>query len=214
MFTEADPRVLELERALLAVDRVATQRIFSRPEVSTDPVQRIEGLIVPVLDRIGMGWNEGRVSLSQVYMAGRLCEAMVEAVLPATDPARHSQPPIATAVLEDYHLLGLRIVRSALRSEGFHVHDFGRVELSDLLERVRSEHIAVLLLSELMLPAALRVKDLVRRLRDEGLATRVIVGGAPFRFDRSLAQEVGADAMGTSATEAVHLVRRLLGETP
>jgi len=203
-----------LERALLAVDRVAARRIFLSGGSGADPVSTVEKLIVPVLDRIGKGWEEGQVSLCQVYMAGRLCEAMVNEVLPPSDAARRSQPPIAAAVLEDYHLLGLRVVCSALRAAGFFVHDFGRAGLEELVARVRAERIAVLLLSELMLPAALRVKDLIHRLRDQGSTTRVIVGGAPFRLDRALALEVGADATGESASDAVHLAHALLGETP
>ena len=35
---------------------------------------------------------------------------------------------------------------------------------------------------------------------------RVIVGGAPFLFDDKLWREVGADAMGRNAAEAVTLV--------
>jgi methanogenic corrinoid protein MtbC1 len=38
------------------------------------------------------------------------------------------------------------------------------------------------------------------------------VGGAPFLFDDQLWQEVGADAMGSSAVEAVAIVERLMGE--
>jgi methanogenic corrinoid protein MtbC1 len=38
------------------------------------------------------------------------------------------------------------------------------------------------------------------------------VGGAPFLFDNQLWQEVGADAMGNSAAEAVTIVERLMGE--
>jgi methanogenic corrinoid protein MtbC1 len=38
------------------------------------------------------------------------------------------------------------------------------------------------------------------------------VGGAPFLFDDQLWQEVGADAMGKSASDAVAIVERLMGD--
>jgi methanogenic corrinoid protein MtbC1 len=65
-----------------------------------------------------------------------------------------------------------------------------------------------------MLRSALRVRDLVAGLRAAGLPTKVVAGGAPFVLDRRLAEEVGADAVGYSASDAVAIVRRLLGGEP
>jgi trimethylamine corrinoid protein len=61
-----------------------------------------------------------------------------------------------------------------------------------------------------MLPSALRIKEVTARLRAAGRETKVVVGGAPFRFDSGLVGEVGADAMGESAADAVALVRRFV----
>lgn len=201
-----EPRVHEFERALVALDRVKAQRIF----LEAGPAACVEGLIVPALERIGQGWEAGLVSLSQVYMASRLCEGLVDSILPPADPGRHRHPPVAIAVLEDYHLLGSRIVYSVLRASGFEPYNYGRVTVDELLSRVADDHIAVLLLSVLMLPSALRIKEVTSRLRAGGLATKVIVGGAPFRFDPDLAVEVGAEAVGDSAGDAVSLVHRFL----
>ncbi len=41
---------------------------------------------------------------------------------------------------------------------------------------------------------------------------KVIVGGAPFRFDESLWKEVGADATGNDPAEALKIVTKLAGE--
>ena len=51
-------------------------------------------------------------------------------------------------------------------------------------------------------------------LHAAGLPTRVVAGGAPFVLDRRLAEEVGAYAVGYSASDAVAIVRRLLGGQP
>jgi methanogenic corrinoid protein MtbC1 len=208
------PNVMEFERALVTLDRVNAQRIFLDAEPASDPAARIEGLIVPALERIGQGWEAGIVSLSQVYMAGRLCETLVDSILPPADPGRRKNPPLAIAVIEDYHLLGLRIIYSALRASGFELRNYGRVTMNELLARVAEDRIAVLLLSALMLPSALRIKEVTSRLRSVGQATKIIVGGAPFRFDPALAAEVGADAVGDSGSDAVSLVRRFLEVAP
>ena len=59
-----------------------------------------------------------------------------------------------------------------------------------------------------LLPAALKVKAVRAALDARGSRVRIAVGGAPFLFDPELWREVGADAMGRSAADAVAIVRR------
>ncbi len=80
-----------------------------------------------------------------------------------------------------------------------------------LVERALADRIRVLLISTLMLNSALRVRDLVDGLRAAGQDTKVIVGGAPFRFDPELWREVRADAMGYSASDVTDIVRIVMG---
>lgn len=201
-----------LEHALLSLDRVTVNHIFLEFHTDLTPIARVEQLIVPVLEHIGTGWEEGRVSLAQVYMSGRLCEEIVDTFLPPTDSARTDMPPMAIAVLEDYHFLGLRLVYSSLRASGFALRNYGHCDLEELVKHVIDDGIRILLISTLMLPSALRVKELRRRLRELNHPVTLIVGGAPFRFDATLWQEVEADAMGANAAEAASLLTRLIEE--
>ena len=75
-----------------------------------------------------------------------------------------------------------------------------------IAERAAEEGVEVLLISTLMLHAALKVADLRKRLESLGLPTRIIVGGAPFRLDESLWREVGAHAFGPTAHSALSLM--------
>lgn len=207
---EEAPLAHELERALLLLDRLAARRVLFEASSPWTPVQRIEKLMVPVLRHIGSEWEAGRVALSQVYMSGRICEDLVAEILPPGDPGRKDQPKMAIAVLEDHHLLGKRIVYAALRASGYDLLDYGHgISAPDLSERALRDHIEVLLISTLMLRAALRIKDVTARLAAAGASTRVVVGGAPFNFDAELWQEVGATAMGRNAGEAVSLIQQI-----
>lgn len=166
--TESSAVMAELEHALLASDRIAFRRMFLDARTAAPPVARVEQLIIPVLERIGAGWEAGTVSLAQVYMSGRLCEEVVDAILPPADPARTDFPPMAIAVLEDYHFLGLRLVYSSLRACGFSLANYGRCDADALIKRVIAENIRFLLISTLMLPAALRVRAVRDGLREAG----------------------------------------------
>ena len=201
-----------LESALLSVDRTAATEALA--PLATKGTPHLERIIVPVLDRIGRAWERGEASLAQVYMAGRLCDELVGQFLPAPRPEIQSHPPVAIVVLEDFHVLGARMVSSVVRASGYSLLDYGRMQVDELVDRVVADRVAVLLVSVLMLPSALGVGEFIRRLRARGCRTRVAVGGAPFRLDPRLAREVGADGCGVSAADAVSLTRRLLQEDP
>ena len=119
---------------------------------------------------------------------------------------------LALAALDDYHLLGKQIVRTVLHAAGWPVLDYGRQTVDELVAQVQKDGVDILLISTLMLPSALSVREVVARLRKISPQTRVVVGGAPFRFDPELWKEVGADAMGSSAADAVAIIRRFAGD--
>jgi methanogenic corrinoid protein MtbC1 len=148
-------------------------------------------------------------------MSGRICEEIVDTMLPHGDPRRVEQPKMAIVVLEDHHTLGKRIVISVLRAGGYELSDYGHgVSADQLVERVTREKVKILLISTLMLPAALRSKDAITRIKKIQPETRVIVGGAPFLFDPKLWKEVGADAMGHDASDTLALVKQMAGGIP
>jgi methanogenic corrinoid protein MtbC1 len=145
-------------------------------------------------------------------MSGRFCEELVDKVLPPSDPDRKHQPRSAIVVLNDYHMLGKRIVYSLMRASGFELFDYGHMDVDALVERAIADRIRVLLISVLILPSALKVREVCERLKAAGAPVKVVVGGAPFQFDPQLWREVGADAMGLSAAEAITIVEAWMGE--
>ncbi len=198
--------------SLETLDRVSAEALFQQALAAQTPIAAIESLVVPALEQMGQAWQEGSVALSQVYMSGRFCEELVERVLPPSDPDRKHQPRSAIVLLNDYHALGKRIVYSVMRASGFELFDYGRMDVEQLVERAIADRIRVLMISVLMLPSALRVSEVCARLKSRDSGIRVLVGGAPFLFDEQLWREVGADAMGHSASEAVTIVERWMGD--
>ena len=201
-----------LERALLALDRVAAQRMVEKATSGPDGLGAVVRLVGESLERIGAGWERGTVALSQVYMGGRICEDLVGRLLPPGDPRRTSQPRLGLAVLEDHHLLGSRILAATLRAAGYELTDYGHgIGAAELAQRALADGIEVLLVSTLMLASALRVRDLSALLRGGGSKIKLVVGGAPFIFDERLWREVGADAMGRCGTDAARIIEQIRG---
>jgi methanogenic corrinoid protein MtbC1 len=201
----------QFEQALLSLDRLEAKRLVAGAASQLTPIAIVDQMIVAALTRIGESWEHGNAALSQVYMSGRICEEIVDGLLPPGDPQRKDQPPMAIAVLDDFHLLGKRIVYSVLRAEGFDLKDYGRVTIDEVIRKVQADQIRVLLISTLMLHSALHVQDVVAGLQAAGLNVKVIVGGAPFIFDAQLWRDVNADAMGRSASDVPDIVRTIMG---
>ena len=206
--------VKPFRQALESLDRVGAEAVFDAALARLSPIQAVEAIVVPALEQIGAAWEAGDVALAQVYMSGRFCEELVGRVLPPSDPDRKHQPRSAIVVLNDYHMLGKRIVYSVMRASGYELFDYGRMDVAQLVERAVADRISVLMISVLLLPSALKVRDVCTRLQDAGTAIRVAVGGAPFQFDTALWQEVGADAVGRSAADAVGIAGGWMGATP
>ena len=212
MDSSIDSLTNELESALLSIDRIKTRALLIEQDLGFTALERVEFLVVPVLTRIGDGWANGDYSLSQVYMSGRICEEFVDIILPPNHDTRTNQPKIGIVTLEDYHLLGKRIVYSTLRASGFEVFNLGRLDHQALAETVIQEEIKILLISALMLPSALKVKNVRELLEEAEAEVKILVGGAPFQFDEALWKEVKADACGKTASEAVALTHKLIEE--
>ncbi|MBI2851015.1 MAG: cobalamin B12-binding domain-containing protein [Chloroflexi bacterium] len=211
MIADSGQKARRLEEALLALDRLAVQRILTESGESGAPIEFLDRIVVPALERLGEGWESGKLALAQIYMGSRILEEAVSSVLPQGGLQRNGQPRLAIAILRDYHALGKRIVTSALRASSFELTDYGRMDVDELAARTINDGIDILLISTLMLPSALAVRQVKDRLDKSGNRVMIAVGGAPFRLDKQLWKEVGADAMGSNASEAIVIVTELAG---
>lgn len=203
----------QLERALLALDKSEAQRILVQAVANESRLSVFEDLVTPALERIGKAWEDGRVALSQIYMSGRICEELLDTLLPQTQANATEGPKIAVTTLGDHHTLGKRLVCASVRAAGFEVLDYGAEPgPEEVVDRILRDNIEVLMISVLVQPLALRIQEVFDRLRQERSDCKMIVGGAPFIMDSGLWREVGADAMGRTASEAPALIRQVLSK--
>lgn len=201
------------QKSLLARDRATAWDIVQRClKDFAHPHQLLEQLIVPSLEALGNAWHVGEIALAQVYLGGRICEDLVEELLPAEKFERINRPRMAIATLEDFHLLGKQMVFSTIRASGYQLLDYKRSRVKEIAERAIDDGIQILFISTLMLPSALRIREVRERLDEAGFPVKLVVGGAPFRFDDQLWREVKADAAGRTADEAVQIIKRFEGE--
>lgn len=212
------PDAVRFERALMDLDRLSAQRLLAEASRTHGLQAAIDSLVIPALENIGERFEKEEIALSQKYMAGRICEQAVEQLLPPAGLRTQGVPLIGLATLEDHHYLGKKIVYLTLRASGFEVMDFGMgISVEDLVKRTLAGKVNILLISVLMLPAALKILDVRRALDAAGQAgqqVKIICGGAPFRFDPALGEEVGADLVASDSSGVIAMVSGMMEEIP
>lgn len=211
--------VTDLQSALVALDRLAVNRILHDYAAGREPFQAVEEVVIPALQFMGERFETGELSLSQIYMSGRICEEAVDQMLPrgqGTDSGRARQPRMALAVLEDNHALGKKIVQLTLRVAGYSVMDYGvGLSVDELVRRTLKDETRILLISALTLPAALKIAAVRQQLDESGpraAGIRILVGGAPFRFDPDLWRELGVDGAAVNASQVIAAVHQIVTE--
>jgi len=205
--------VVKLKESLLAVDKTGAFDLVSEFLNDVDGSLLVDNLIMPALEDIGERWEKGEVSLSQVYMSGKISEEIVDRHFAKGGSIGQGGKKVAVAVLQDHHNLGKKILATVLRTSGFQVLDYGHaVTVEDLVSNVERDSVEYLMISTLMLPAALHIKEAVSGIKDRSPETKVLVGGAPFVFDDELWKEVDADGYGRTATESIGVLKRMIKE--
>jgi methanogenic corrinoid protein MtbC1 len=199
----------QIERALLNLDRVSIKKIILESSSNNAIFELVDKAMVPALERIGKNWEEGSVALSQIYMASKIAEESLDSVLSSITLPVRVQPKMAIVTLQDFHLLGKRIIGFALHATGYQFLDYGRMDVDQVVERTKADGIEILLISTLLLPSALKVKEVKLRLEASGFCPKIVVGGAPFRLDEQLWKEVMADAMGKNSSEAIKIISEI-----
>ena len=96
-----------------------------------------------------------------------------------------------------------------LRGAGFDVIDLGNdVAPEKFVETAREKNARVIGLSALLTTTMTVMRDVVALRNESGIDAKVIVGGAP--VSAAYAEEIGADAYGFDAANAVDRVKALL----
>ncbi|MCI5160350.1 MAG: hypothetical protein D3906_18375, partial [Candidatus Electrothrix sp. AUS1_2] len=139
--------VLDFVDRLVRIDRLGAEKIFNTVCGQGSMSRTVDQLILPALEVIGNGWEKGTVALAQVYMSSRICEELMTHVPPSSVPKYPDHPPMAIAVLEDYHLLGKIIISACLRAGGYSFLDYGRVTPHELAEKIVADSIEIVLIS-------------------------------------------------------------------
>lgn len=166
------------------------------------------------LKEVGDRYERKEYFLMELVLAGSMASEVMDMLKPhfASASATSIGKVVIGTVAGDLHNIGKNIVIAMLTSVGFTVTDLGvDVSVERFLEAVEKEKPDILALSGLLTIVMDEMKRVIEKLKEAGLRDRVkvIVGGRP--ITKEFAKEIGADAYGRDAAEAVDISVRLLG---
>ena len=179
-----------------------------------EPMALISDTMIPAMDEVGRLFQEEEFFVPELMLAGRAMKAAMEPLRPllAAAGAKPAGIVVAGAVKGDLHDIGKNIVISMLEGAGFKVIDLGAdVTPQKFVEAIREHNPQIVCLSALLTVTMTGMKSTIKAIEDAGLrrSVKILVGGAP--LNQRYAAEIGADAYGASATDAVALARRQVG---
>ena len=177
----------------------------------TNPLDIIDGSIVPALETVGKGFESGNVFLPQLLMAAEAAGAafeVVRAALPSQESGPVKGPIIIATVKGDIHDIGKNICRALLENYGFKTIDLGRdVPPETIVEAARREKARLVGLSALMTTTVCFMEQTIKLLHQELPGCKVTVGGAVLTAD--YADQIGADNYSKDAMGLVRYAEQL-----
>ena len=182
----------------------------------TDPMEIINGKLIPALDSVGAKFEKGTIFLPQLIQSAGAAQAAFDVIKKAISERGGSGVSAGRVVLctvkGDIHDIGKNIVKTLLENYGFDVIDLGKdVDYQDVVDAAIKYDVRLVGLSALMTTTLKSMENTIKLLRENNVNCKIVVGGAVLTPD--YAEKIGADFYARDAKETVDIARRVYGVT-
>lgn len=193
-------------------DQVATETAKQLKEKGLQALDIVNKAIKPAMDYVGEKYEKLEIFLPELVLAGDAASAVLDVILPKEEKGKFSKATVvAGTIFGDIHEIGKNIVASILKANGYNVIDLGPdVHPNKFVEEAKKNGARFIAISCLLSPSMFYMRDVIKRLVDEGVRDQfyVIVGGAAIYPE--WAKEIKADGWAKDAERAVQLCDLLL----
>ena len=196
---------IDEDRAVEIAEKIASQGI--------DPNLAIRYSIAQGAIGVGEKFDLGEIFLPHLVMAGDLMDQVskiLERNIKASEVTRKKIIVLAT-VEGDMHSVGKNLVGTMLKAGGFQVVDMGvDVTSAHIIQKANDMNADMIALSSLLTTTMPYQKEVIDDLAAMGIRDKfkVMIGGGP--VTKEYADEIGADAYGRDALEAVDIAKIIL----
>lgn len=201
----------ELFDAIVFGERdVVVEIVREAVDDNVDVVELLNVTMIPALREVGEQFSIGEVFVPEMLVAARAMQGGIDIIEPLLAQSGHK--PVAKvcigSVEGDVHDIGKNLVVMMLKGSGFEVEDLGVDCRIDDFQGAVERGAEVVCLSALLSTTKDEMRSVIDHFSDRD-DVGIVVGGAVITQD--FADEIGADAFGTDASDAVRAVRETLG---
>lgn len=209
-----EPSEMTLASAIEKGLKEEAHQITARLAAEMEPLEIINQELVPALDRVGKGFEQGTVFLPQLLMSAEAAKnafAVIKERFMGTDALTERRDKVILATVKgDIHDIGKNIVKVLLENYSFEVIDLGKdVEPETVLQKAVGENVKLVGLSALMTTTVASMEETIKLLRKQKPDCLVMVGGAV--LNQEYADRIGADFYGKDAMQSVYYAQKVFG---
>jgi 5-methyltetrahydrofolate--homocysteine methyltransferase len=168
--------------------------------------------LLSAMDLVGQKFGDGEIFIPQVIWSAKAMQAGMNLLKPHFTESRqkHSGRIVIGTAQGDIHDIGKKLVAMMLEGAGFEVFDLGTdVTAETFVDKAIEEEADIIAISALLTTTMMSMADVVTLRNERALSSlKVIIGGAP--LSQEFCREIGADAYGVDARDAVIKVKELM----
>ena len=201
----------DIFKAVLAYDEAQAKSLTQAEiDAGTDIETILNDGLISAMDDVGKKFSEGDLFVPEMLMAAQAMKAGLEILKPhlGSDSAANKGTVVIGTVKGDLHDIGKNLVAMMMEGAGFNVVDLGvDVDADKFVAAAKDNEANVVALSALLTTTMPAMEATVNAIKEAGLATKTIIGGAP--VTQAYADQIGADGYSDDAPGAVELARSL-----
>ena len=191
--------------------REQSEKAVTAQLAQKQPLEIINGEMIPALDYVGNGFEKHTLFLPQLLMSAEAAKAAFNVIrdkMAAEGGSRSNGVKVVLATVKgDIHDIGKNIVKVLFENYGYQVIDLGKdVPPEKIVEAAVKYNAAVVGLSALMTTTVGAMEETIKALRKAG-SFKIICGGAVLTQD--YADSIGADFYAPNAVSAVNYANSL-----
>ncbi|MCM1299908.1 MAG: cobalamin-dependent protein, partial [[Eubacterium] siraeum] len=200
-----------IENGLKAEGAKITEELLK----TTDPMEIINGILIPALDKTGADFESGKIFLPQLILSAGVaqgCFEVIKSFFAKKGEKSVSKGKIILATVKgDIHDIGKNIVKVLLENYGYDVIDLGKdVDYQAVVDCAIENNVHLIGLSALMTTTLISMEKTIQLLHENKVDCKIMVGGAVLTPE--YAMKIGADYYAKDAKESCDIAKRVFEE--
>lgn len=180
-----------------------------------DPMDIINNILIPALDKAGSEFETGKIFLPQLILSAGVAQACFEVL--KTHFAQIGEKSVSkgkiivATVKGDIHDIGKNIVKVLLENYGYEVIDLGKdVDYQAVVDCAVKNNVHLIGLSALMTTTLVSMEKTIKLLHENNVDCKIMVGGAVLTPE--YAKQIGADFYAKDAKESCDIAKKVFEE--